>query len=64
MISHIKGTTDKIAKDLKKGNVRVTFTPPNTLKGMLDCAKDAADPKHQKGVYTIPAHVESIILVR
>jgi hypothetical protein len=50
---YIKGTTDKIARILKKGNIRVIFTPPNTLKGMLDCAKDVIDPKHHKGVYTV-----------
>jgi hypothetical protein len=26
-----------------KGNVRVTFDPPNTLKGPLDCAKYVID---------------------
>jgi hypothetical protein len=54
MLPYIKGTTDKITRILKKGNIRVIFTPPNTLKDMLDCAKDIIDPKHHKGVYTIP----------
>ena len=32
----------------------VAFTPPNTIKNMLDSAKDLIDPKNHKGVYSIP----------
>ena len=32
----------------------VAFTPPNTIKNMLDSAKDLLDPKNHKGVYLVP----------
>lgn len=50
----IKGTMDKIAKILKKGNIRVVVAPQKTIKSLLDYAKDPIDPNLRKGVYTIP----------
>lgn len=32
----------------------VSFTPPNTLRNMLESAKNLLDPKNHKGVYSIP----------
>ena len=31
-LPYIKGTIEKIAKILKRGNIRVSFSPPNTLR--------------------------------
>ena len=52
-LPYIKGTTDKIAKILKRGNIKVSFPPPNTIKKMLDRVKNVTNPKQQKGVYSI-----------
>jgi hypothetical protein len=46
-LPYIQGTTDKIANILRKKQIRVTFSPPNTLRRMLDCAKDQIDPKEE-----------------
>jgi hypothetical protein len=54
MLPYIKGTTHKIKRFLRKGNIMAIFTTLNTLKDMLDYAKDVIDPKLQKFVYTIP----------
>jgi len=54
MLPYIKGSTHKITRILRKGNIMAIFTTPNTLKDMLDYAKDVIDPKLQKVVYTIP----------
>jgi len=53
-LSYIKGITEKIVKTLRKGNIKVSFFPPNTLRKMLDHAKDAINLRLQKGVYSIP----------
>ena len=53
-LPYIQGTTDKIANILRKKQIKVAFSPPNTLKGMLDHAKDQTDPRKNKGVYSIP----------
>ena len=50
----IKGTTNIIAKILRKTNINVTFSPLNTIKKMLDQAKDKVDPNRRTGVYVIP----------
>ena len=49
-LPYIKGTIEKIAKILKRGNIRVSFSPPNTLRKLLDHVKDPIDPKLLKGV--------------
>jgi len=36
---------------LKKNNIKVAFTPPNTIRSMVDSNKD---PRQHKGVYSIP----------
>ena len=53
-LPYIQGTTDKIANILRKKRIRVTFSPFNTLCGILDHAKDQVDPKKNKSVYSIP----------
>ena len=51
---YIQGTTDKIANILRKKRIRVAFSAFNTLRGILDHAKDQVEPKKNKGVYSIP----------
>jgi hypothetical protein len=53
-LPYIQGTTDKIANILHKKQIRVLFSPPNTLRTMLDYAKYRIDPKKSKGVHSIP----------
>ena len=62
-LPYIKGTTEWIAKILRKQDIPVAFTPPNTIGKMVDSAKDQVDPRNQKGVYII-AHVGKCTLVR
>ena len=45
---------DKLAKTLKRKNFRVIFTPPNTIRKIVDSLKDPIDPSAYKGVYSIP----------
>ena len=54
VLPYIQGTTDKVAKILRKRKIRIAFSPPNSLRNMLDKAKDPIDPKHNKCVYVIP----------
>lgn len=61
-LPYIKGTTNKIAKVLAKHNIMVAFTPPNTIKNMLESAKDAIDPKNHKGVYSIPCSCHKVYI--
>jgi hypothetical protein len=51
---YIKGLSEKIAKILRKGDIHLDFSPINTIKTMLDSAKDQIDPNLHKGVYVIP----------
>ena len=53
-LPYIHGTTNKIANVLRKRNIRVVFSLPNSLRTMLDKAKDPIDLKHHKVVYRIP----------
>ena len=53
-LPYIQGTIDKIANILRKKQIRVIFSPFNTLCGILYHSKDQADPKKNKGVYSIP----------
>ena len=53
-LPYIHGTTNKIANILKKKNIRVVFAPPNSVRTLLDKAKDPIDLKHHKGVYKTP----------
>lgn len=50
----IQGTTNKIARTLRKDKVPSTFRPLNTIKSSLRSMKDHVDPKNMKGVYLIP----------
>ncbi len=43
-----------IANILYKKRISVAFSPTNTLRKLLDHAKDPLDPKKGKGVYSIP----------
>ena len=36
---YIKGTTDKLAKTLKRNKIQAFFTPPNTIRNMVDSLK-------------------------
>ena len=53
-LPYIKGTTDKISKILNKHNIKIAFTPPNTIRNMVDSAKDPINPRLQKEIYIIP----------
>ena len=53
-IPYIQGTTDRIARILRKYDVPTTFRPLNTIRGSLRSVKDSIDPKDMKGVYLIP----------
>ena len=54
VLSYIWGTTDKIAKILRRRNLKVCFSPSNSIRNMLDFSKDPIEPKLLQGVYTIP----------
>ena len=56
-LPYIKGTTDRIAKILKRKNINVAFPPPNTIKGIIDSSKDTVDPKQQKEFMKSLVHV-------
>ena len=47
-LPYIQGTTNKIANILRKKRIRVSFSPLNTLHGILDHSKDQVDPKRIK----------------
>ena len=51
---YIKGTKENIAKISKRGNIKVSFSPPNALRKLLDHAKDMLSPRLQKDVYFVP----------
>ena len=53
-LPYIQGTTEKIAKHLKKKNIDSVFSPPNNIKKLLRSVKDHVDPCLKKGVYLIP----------
>jgi hypothetical protein len=53
-LPYIQGTTDKLARILKKKNIGATFKPINTIRNSLRSVKDPVDPIEQKGVYMIP----------
>ena len=61
-LPYIQGTTDKIANILRKKQIRVSFSTFNTLCGILDHAKDQADPKKNKGVYSIPCGCDKVYI--
>ena len=42
---YIKGTTEKIARILKKSNIELSSSPPITLRKILDHEKDAITRK-------------------
>jgi hypothetical protein len=53
-LPYIQGTTDKLARILKKKNIGATFKPLNTIRNSLRSVKDSIDPIEHKGVYMIP----------
>ena len=53
-LPHIQGTTDRISKVLRKKHIRTTFSPPKSLKVLLEKTKDPMDSKLKNGVYSIP----------
>ena len=55
ILPYIHGTTNKIARILRKRDIKVTFSPPNSPRNMLDFAKDQIEKKLLRGVYTIMA---------
>jgi UDP-N-acetyl-D-mannosaminuronate dehydrogenase len=63
-LPYIKGTTEKITRILKKGNIKVSFSPPGTLRKMLDHAKDAINQDCKKVYILSHAPVVRNILVK
>jgi len=53
-IPYIQGTTDRIARILKRFDIPSTFRPLRTIRNSLRSVKDPVDPKNMKGVYLIP----------
>ena len=51
---YIKGTTDRLAKILKKRGIMVAFAPPNSIRRFVDSTKYLLDQRQQKGVYEVP----------
>ncbi len=49
----IQGTTNKIARILRKHNISLTFRPFNTIGRSLRSVKDVLNPKNMKGVCLI-----------
>ena len=54
IVPYIHGMTNKITNVIRKKNIRVTFSPPKSLRIMLDKSKDPIDIKHHNGVYNKP----------
>ena len=54
LLPYIQGTTNKIAKVLRKKQISTIFCPPTSLRNILDKAKDPVDSKLRKGIYSIP----------
>ena len=54
IVPYIHGTTNKIGNVIRNKNIRVTFSPPNSFRTMLDKSKDPIDLKHRKHVYNTP----------
>ena len=50
-LPYIKGISEKLARILKRGDIEVAFSPINTIKEMLDSAKDPVDPLMYNGFY-------------
>ena len=50
----IQGTTDRIARILRKHRVSSSFKPLNTIHSSLNSVKDPVNPRDGKGVYLIP----------
>jgi hypothetical protein len=53
-LPYIKETTEKNANILRKGNIKISFSPLDTLRKMLEHAKDSLNHRLQSGVYAIP----------
>ena len=61
-LPYIKGTTDKLAKTLKRNKIQTFFTPPNTIRNMVNSLKDPINPKTYKGMYSIPCSCEKLYI--
>ena len=61
-LPYIKGTTDKLAKTLKRHKIQVVFKPPNTIRNLVDSLKDPVEPKAYKGVYCIPCSCNQLYI--
>ena len=52
-LPYIQGVTDKIAKILRKKDIKTSFKPLSTIKQGMKSVKDNQDQLQQKGVYII-----------
>ena len=62
VLPYIWGTTDKIAEILRRRNLKVCFSPPNSIRNMLYFSKDPTEPKLIQGVYAIPCSCEKVYI--
>ena len=61
-LPYIKGTTDRLSKTLKRHKIQVFFTPPNTIRNLVDSLKDPIEPEAYKGVYSIPCSCNKLYI--
>jgi hypothetical protein len=52
-LPYIQGVTDKIAKILRKKEIKTSFKPHETIKQNMRSVKDKPDPHKGKGIYKI-----------
>ena len=62
ILPYIHGTTNKIARILRKRDIKVTLSPPNSLRNMLDPAKDHIEKKLLQGVYIVPCSCNKVYI--
>ena len=53
-LPYVQGTTDKIARILRRFDIHSTFRPLSTIRNSLRSVKDPVNSKDMKGVYLIP----------
>ena len=63
-LPYIKGTSEKLTRILKKGDINVAFSPINIIKSIIDTTKDHINPKIYIGVYSIPCSYGKVYKTR
>ena len=62
ILPYIHGTANKMAMIHRKRDIKVTLSPPNSLRNMLDSAKDHIEKKLLQGVFTIPCSCNKVYI--